>query len=146
MTEPCAALWEASHSLIHFCECLMLIPRTPSLPSVRCSWCLKLCAGMRGRGRRRRAKSEDSDPDYEGERSERSGGRATRARAGRRTAPGANAHAQSHHERNYAQSYNQQQGQQEVCTVCHLATESQPYMVPDLWGWPPGRALHSGHC
>ena len=80
-----------------------------------------LYAGMHGRGRRRRAKSEDSDPDYEGERSERSGGRATRARAGRRTAPGANAHAQSHHERNYAQSYTQQQGQQEVSSACWVA-------------------------
>lgn len=88
---------------------------------VSCAQCLMLYAGMHGRGRRRRAKSEDSDPDYEGERSERSGGRATRARAGRRTAPGANAHAQSHHERNYAQSYTQQQGQQEVSSACWVA-------------------------
>jgi hypothetical protein len=59
------------------------------------------------RSRRRRQKDEDSDPDYEGEKSERSGGRAGRRAAKRSTASNTGRPAQSAHQ--HQQQMHQQQ-------------------------------------
>jgi len=73
------------------------------------------CNSWHFRGRRKRAKSEDSDPDYEGERSERSGGRPMRGRAAaRRSTAASNPSTHAHQEHGYSPNYTQAQRQQQV--------------------------------
>ena len=89
---------------------------------------------MRRSRRSRRQKEYDSDPDYEGEKSERSGGRHSRNRGAKRSTASTGAARPAHLQQSYgAQQYQAQQRRQVSGTrPCLGPLPSLHQCLPDM--------------